>query len=152
MWWSTLGPSLLHSCVLLLWKGGEESEVVPTPGRVVLGKDRLVVMSSGAGSSTCRRTKMEEWSREQLAMLQTARKELPTSSLAWFQVAPGKKSLPARTQGESNAFTSFLSHFKSSDKVWAFSNSWLAQCSFVVCLTLNTVLILLALVKLQHEL
>lgn len=55
---------------------------MPTPGKVVLGKDRLVAMSSGAGSSTCRRTKMEEWTGEQLAMLQTAWKELPTSSLA----------------------------------------------------------------------
>jgi len=54
------GSSVVHSCVLLLWKGGEGVEIVPTPGEVVLGKDKLLVMSPGAGSSTCRRSKIEE--------------------------------------------------------------------------------------------
>lgn len=37
---------------------------MPTPGEVVLNKDKLLVMSFGIGSSSCRRTRMETWSRE----------------------------------------------------------------------------------------
>lgn len=63
----------------------------------------------------------------------------------------GKKNLPAGKQAGSHAFTSFLSGFKSFfffSKMWALTNFSLVQRFLAACLTLNTVLFLLAF---QHE-
>lgn len=45
-------------------------EIMSTPGEVVLNKDKLLVISFGAGGSSCGRIRMEVWSREKLTVLQ----------------------------------------------------------------------------------
>lgn len=74
-------------------------EIVPTPGEVVLSKGKLLVMSSGVGGSTCRRTKTEGWSRDQLAVFQRAWEELPTNSLSLILSGSWKEELACKDTG-----------------------------------------------------